>query len=469
MAFNSWIFLLFISVLFLVYWNVKQELRLPVLLIFNLIFYIFSDIRYLPALIIVILASYFGGIARKRIWQKLAIALLICNLILLKYSMMILNTIYAFRVVRPDYAVQMIVPLGISFYTFEAISYLADIMTEKTEPERRFFVVATGISFFPTVVSGPIKRLGTFREQLIATKEFNYDQAINAVRRIAVGFFMKYAVADTMGRGVDNVFNHIRQCQGGILLVASVMFTIQIYADFVGYSHIAIGLAELLGFEIPENFKQPYFAVSLKDFWRRWHISLSTWFRDYVYIPLGGNRRGKGKKYNNLMITFLVSGLWHGAGWNYVLWGGVHGVGQVVDHMLGLDGKIRQTKSRAVKIISWLIVMMFVNFAWVLFRLNTVSEISYFFSNVLYGVENILNYVRITKSYFAMDRLGNVICALDVVLLLTIEVFSTNIEKWIEFGNRFKTVRIAAEISFALVTIIIMIKGDGVGFIYEGF
>ncbi len=469
MAFNTWLFLAFIIVSFFVYWNVQSKYRLNILLLVNIIFYIASDIRYLPALLFVIVVTYFGGIQNKKIFCRLAIVLVICNLLFLKYSVMLLDSICMVYPIRTEYAIRIIAPLGVSFYSLEAIGYLIDVLKGKIKSEENFWIVATSFSFFPTVVSGPIKRFDVFRHELLERKEFEYDLALGSVRRIFMGFFMKYVVADTLGRGVDVVFDNITQCSGGILLVASAMFTIQIYADFVGYSHIAIGLSGLFGFRLSENFQQPYFAISLKDFWRRWHISLSTWLRDYIYIPLGGNRQGKLKKYYNIMITFIVSGLWHGAGWNYILWGVIHGIGQVLDDIIGIDLRVKQSKSAIVKTLNWMLVMLFVNFAWVFFRVNSIDDIGYICSNIFVGIRDVNSYFGTIKSYFAMDRLGNMICVIDVVLLIVIEALE-------KFRGPYKYYKILSgkkgvfmEMCFALVIIFLMIKGSSVGFIYEGF
>ena len=215
----------------------------------------------------------------------------------------------------------VISPVGISFYTFQTLSYVIDVYKVDVKAEKHFGYYATFISFFPQLVAGPIERTKNLLPQIKSAHVFNYEQATYGLKLMAWGFFKKLVIADTLSSPVKLVFDNPQEVQGFALILASFFFTIQIYCDFSGYSDIAIGTAKLFGIDLMTNFKNPYLSKSIKEFWSRWHISLSTWFRDYVYIPLGGNRVGHIRHNINLMITFLVSGLWHGANWTFVTWG----------------------------------------------------------------------------------------------------------------------------------------------------
>ena len=278
---------------------------------------------------------------------------------------------------KPDF--QLLLPVGISFYTFQALSYTMDVYRKEITAERNFFKYALFVSFFPQLVAGPIERSKNLLKQVNKTYRFDYDKMREGLLIMLWGYFLKLVVADRVAIVVDTVYGDYAQYGGVYIIVASVLFAFQIYCDFAGYSTIAIGAAEILGFSLMENFNCPYFSLSIGEFWRRWHISLSSWFRDYLYIPLGGNRKGTARKYVNLMIVFLVSGLWHGAAGTYVVWGFIHGVYQVIG---GLTKPIRnqcnqifalKPDSIGHKALSALITFILVDFAWIFFRAESLS------------------------------------------------------------------------------------------------
>lgn len=235
-----------------------------------------------------------------------------------------------FGLTMPKPTFDLLLPVGISFYTFQALSYTMDVYRGDIVPERNFFMYALFVSFFPQLVAGPIERSKNLLRQVNQPHVFDYDNMREGLLVILWGFFLKLVVADRVAIIVNTVYGDYPQYGGMYIIVASVLFAIQIYCDFAGYSTIAIGAAKVLGFQLMENFDCPYFSCSIGEFWRRWHISLSSWFRDYLYIPLGGNRRGTLIKYRNIVIVFLVSGLWHGAAATYVMWGLIHGIYQVI-------------------------------------------------------------------------------------------------------------------------------------------
>ena len=235
--------------------------------------------------------------------------------------------------------------MGISFYTFQALSYTMDVYRKDIYAEHNFFKYALFVSFFPQLVAGPIERSKNLLIQINEKHKFDFERVRSGLLLMLYGYFQKVVLAEYLALVVDSVYNTYSERTGFQLLVATICFAFQIYCDFGSYSNIAVGSARIMGFRLMENFNTPYFAVSVSDFWRRWHISLSTWFRDYLYIPLGGNRKGKVRKWMNQMIVFLVSGLWHGASWHFVIWGGMNGAYQVVGEWM------RPYKEKAVKML----------------------------------------------------------------------------------------------------------------------
>lgn len=279
--------------------------------------------------------------------------------------------------------------LGISFYTFQTTGYLIDVYKKKSVAEKSLGKYALFVIFFPLVLAGPIERSTNFLKQLDKKVYFDYERIKDGLLLILWGLFKKIVIADRLAALVNNVFNNVENYRGFPLIIASVFFTFQIYCDFSSYSDIAVGSARVLGYSLIRNFNTPYFSKSIGEFWRRWHISLSTWFRDYLYIPLGGNRVTKQRKYLNLMIVFLISGLWHGANWTFILWGALHGVYQI------LGSELKNFKDKIIKIfkideesytyrVSQVFITFFlVSFAWIFFRVNSLKDGKYFIKNML--------------------------------------------------------------------------------------
>jgi len=264
------------------------------------------------------------------------------------------------------------IPIGISFFTFQALGYLFDVYYKRIAAEKDFLTYALFISFFPSIVAGPINKASLVIPQLRAIRPyFDYEKAVAGLKMLLWGMFMKVVVADRVALYADTVLPAYQHYTGITCFVASLMYTIQIYADFAGYSLMAIGVGKVLGFELTENFKRPYFAVSVTDFWRRWHISLSTWLKDYVYIPLGGSRCSKLRNYWNIFVTFLVSGIWHGANWTFIVWGMWHGIAQIIEKAIGQQKCDYGWFGKTIKIG---ITFMLVNFAWIFFRMPTLAD-----------------------------------------------------------------------------------------------
>ncbi|GMO37837.1 MAG: MBOAT family protein [Termitinemataceae bacterium] len=274
----------------------------------------------------------------------------------------------------------VLLPVGISFYTFQALSYTVDVYRNEISVEKNFAKYALFVSFFPQLVAGPIERSKNLLSQISEKHYFSFDRVKSGLLLMLWGFFEKIVIADRVAILVNNVFNNYTNYEGFQIIIASVLFGIQIYCDFAGYSDIAIGAAEIMGFRLISNFRQPYFAQSIKDFWRRWHISLTTWFRDYLYIPLGGSRCSKKRRYVNTMIVFLTSGLWHGASWHFVVWGALHGLYQVIGDILRpIKQRINKQLHINVDQISFklgkiLITFILVDIAWIFFRANSLRD-----------------------------------------------------------------------------------------------
>lgn len=264
------------------------------------------------------------------------------------------------------------IPVGISFFTFQAVGYMLDVYHKRIEPERNILDYVLFVSFFPQVTSGPISKADELLPQIKNSHKFDYEQGKQGLKWLLWGMFIKLVIADRLGMFVDTVYANYIHYNGTTCFVASIFYTIQIYCDFAGYSLMAIGIAATLGFNLINNFKRPYLAVSVTDFWKRWHISLTRWLTQQVYIPLGGSRCSKTRNYLNIMITFLVSGIWHGANWTFIFWGAIHGALQTIEKALGWQ-KYNGTNG-FVKAGRICVTFLLVSFAWVFFRMPTIGE-----------------------------------------------------------------------------------------------
>ena len=388
MLFNSFEFLLFFPSVCIIFYALRRAKYQNIfLLLASYYFYM----NWKPVYAVLILTStaitYGCGLfvekyqGNKRKQKAFLVTSLVINLAILfvfKYFNFINESLFnvlellGVRWTVPN--LDILLPVGISFYTFQALGYSIDVYRGTIKAEKNFFTYALFVSFFPQLVAGPIERAKNLLPQFHEEHPFNYDNAVEGCKMMLWGYFMKLCVADRLAEYVDAVYNNVAQHNGNSLILATVFFTFQIYCDFGGYSLIARGAAKVMGFNLMENFHRPYLALSIKEFWKRWHISLSTWFMDYVYIPLGGNRVRYARHLTNLMITFLVSGIWHGANWTFVLWGLWHGVFICLDNLYRhYFGKMKQNKPIA-KLISIAVVFLIACFGWIFFRANTVDD-----------------------------------------------------------------------------------------------
>lgn len=338
MLFNSITFLIFFPVVCLLYWLLTPRLRNGMLLIASYYFYMNWEPVYALLILFSTVSTWGSGLLisrenqrqRQRLWLSLCIIVNLGILFIFKYFNFITESTFSLleslglRMDVPHFT--LLLPVGISFYTFQAIGYIIDVYRGKTPVEKSLFRYALFVAFFPQLVAGPIERSYNLLQQFRTTHRFNGQEIVEGLKIMAFGYFMKLCIADNVSPYVDAVFNNLPHHNGTSVLLAAFFFTFQIFCDFSGYSMIAIGAARCMGFSLMQNFKQPYLSTSPKDFWHRWHISLSSWFSEYVYIPMGGNRCSKTRHMANTMATMTLSGLWHGANWTFVVWGIYHGI-----------------------------------------------------------------------------------------------------------------------------------------------
>lgn len=395
MLFNSVEFLIFFPVVVALYFMLPPRWRMLLILAASYYFYMAWRAEYLLLLIFSTLFDYTIGLKMESLQAPkqrrfLLIASLSVNLGLLfifKYfnffsdsARVVLNQFNIFYDV-PTF--QLLLPVGISFYTFQSMSYVIDVYRGVQKAERNLGIFAVYVAFFPQLVAGPIERAAAMLPQYHLRHDFDYERVTSGLRRMAWGFFKKVVIADKAAIIVNAIYNDPTNHQGLPLVVATYLFAFQIYCDFSGYSDIAIGAARVLGINLIENFRQPYLSRSIGEFWRRWHIALSTWFRDYLYIPLGGSRVGPVRLYTNLFLVFLISGLWHGASWTYVTWGALHGSYMVLGVLLAAPLQQLTTKLGLRRYpylltgIQILVVFHLVLFAWIFFRARTMTEALY--------------------------------------------------------------------------------------------
>ena len=397
MLFNSYSFLVFFPVVVVIYFLLPKKVSYLWLLAASYYFYMGWNAKYALLLLLSTTITYLSGVLIQ--WLKdnrpnhtgakkwVVVGSFASNLAILfffKYFNFTIESVNAIlnhtNLPTVNTSLDVLLPVGISFYTFQALGYTVDVYRGEIEAERNFFRYALFVSFFPQLVAGPIERSKNLLNQLRHPKTFSYRRMCDGLLLMIWGYFLKLVIADRISIFVDNVYANVGIYDGKYLLFASILFAFQIYCDFAGYSTIAIGAAEVMGFELMENFNSPYLSQSVAEFWRRWHISLSSWFKDYLYIPLGGNRKGKIRKYINIMIVFLVSGLWHGANWSYVVWGGLNGIYQVIGAIFAplrknMRRKLHLEKSRLpLKPLYMLVTFVLVDFTWIFFRADTMQH-----------------------------------------------------------------------------------------------
>lgn len=449
---------------------------------------IFFYISFVPAYILIlfcdILIDYFFGLKIagsdgrvKKMWFLSAILLNLSFLCFFKYfnffNQSISELVRFFGVTYEPFKFYLLVPLGLSFHTFQSVSYLVEIYRRSYQPEKNLGILALYILFYPQLVSGPIERPQELIPQLKQPKEYNESNVIVGFRRILWGFLKKVVLADGLGIMVNSVYNHPHEFSGLPLLLATFLFAYQIYFDFSGYTDIALGSAKVLGFDLVENFKLPYSAKSISEFWRRWNISLSSWMRDYIYIPLGGSRTSRLRNSINILVTFFVSGLWHGANTTFIIWGLLHGVYLVVEKFAKQAGAKLFTKlSRCVAVyerLQKIIVFVLVSFAWIFFRANNVSDalyiVSHLFTNIFKQTQQV--FLLGFKSVFSYSPIG------FLIILILVFIVQRSEALLIKFGYVHILDKMPKvyrwSIYYAIVILIIFLGQSSQQFIYFQF
>ena len=395
MLFNSYSFLFFFPIVLMVFFVIPARFRYLWLLVASYYFYMSWNPKYIVLIVFSTLVTWGGArLLCGREGRKRKAILIICILLNLavlfffKYFRFALDTVNLLVTrmgMQPlSSGFDVMLPVGISFYTFQALSYVIDVYRGETEAEKNLLLYASYVSFFPQLVAGPIERSSSLMQEIknLATEKkiWDYNRVKSGAFVMLWGYFLKMVVADHAAVLADEIFNHYTDFGTAILILGVLAFALQIYCDFAAYSTIALGTARIMNIRLMDNFDTPYFALSVREFWHRWHISLSTWFRDYVYIPLGGSRCSKARKYFNIMVTFMVSGLWHGANWTFVLWGMLHGFFQILEDLLEpVIKRINRflqvdTTAFSYKLLQWLFTFACVCFAWIFFRAETVKN-----------------------------------------------------------------------------------------------
>lgn len=386
MVFNSVIFLALLIITVFLFYISKKKYQWMFLLVASLIFYIaWSPILIFLMIFLIgvnfITSNSFSTAKNKKLNLIICICINFGVLFIFKYFNFFNSTInQIFNLVNIKINIpkfDILLPMGISFYTFQVVGYTIDVYRKDIKPQKNFFKLMLFISFFPQLVAGPIERSNNLMSQLFKSHKLNFQNFIIGFKYMIFGYFKKVVIADRVSVFVNNVYNDTVNFSGIYFVIATIFFAFQIYCDFSGYSDIAKGTARLFDINLMDNFKTPYMATSIRDFWRRWHISLSTWFKDYLYIPLGGNKK---HKYFNTLITFLVSGLWHGASLTYVIWGLIHGVLQIFED---LASKIFKFNNIIINFFKRIIVFIIVCFTWIFFRANSIKDSIYIIKNIL--------------------------------------------------------------------------------------
>ncbi|MEM7129581.1 MAG: MBOAT family protein [Chloroflexota bacterium] len=392
MLFNSAHYLLFLPVVALFYYLIPFRWRWVLLLVASYYFYISWKPEYIVLILVSTLIDYFVGIGlgstniewKRRLLLGTSLFTNLGILFSFKYLGFFLNSYSMIGGSLPpvtlDYIDTIILPVGISFYTFQTLSYSIDVFRGRKEPEKNLGIFALYVSFFPQLVAGPIERSTHLLPQLHQNHSLQRDNIVSGLQLILWGMFKKVVIADRLGEIVNSIYDTPELYSSSALVIATYFFAFQIFCDFSGYSDIAIGSARLLGFNLMQNFDRPYIARSVSEFWRRWHISLSTWFRDYLYIPLGGNRVAVSRWYFNIFVVFLISGLWHGASWTFVAWGALHGIYMIVEQMARpwtdkISNSLDVSKYGIMfELLSKLVTFHLVVFAWIFFRAQSWND-----------------------------------------------------------------------------------------------
>lgn len=480
MLFNSQLFAVFLTAVFLLYYILPARFRWVFLLLASYGFYINLHAAYGLLLFFSTLLTFLLALRlekapnqkKKRLCLTGGILPLLAILLVFKLGAPVIDRINALidagRLSLHPLTLRILLPAGVSFYFFQSMGYLIDVYKGKVRAERHFGHYALFVSFFPQLLAGPIGRADALLPQLKAERRFDYDSASYGLKLMAWGYFKKLVIADTFAVTVNQVYDNCRSYVGLVFIITTVMYAIQIYCDFSGYSDIAIGCARLFGVELTTNFKSPYLSFSIREFWSRWHISLSTWFRDYVYIPLGGSRAGRIRHCINLFITFLVSGFWHGSALTFLAWGAMHGLLQIIETFLYPK---RKAGAPARKKHWWQLPLTFclVCLAWIFFRANSIQDALWILSRLFWDIGRPLNYLKtaaicLDLSYPAMAGM-----ALSALVLLIYDSISLKQDVIGLVSRAWAPVRYLTYVLLLMAIALFSYKGIATEFIYMQF
>ncbi|MCD6578299.1 MBOAT family protein [bacterium] len=434
MLFNSFQFIYFFIIIVTLYFMIPHKYRWILLLVASYYFYMCWKIEYIFLILFSTFVDYFAGIHMEKSKTKRRKAMflafsLITNLGLLftfkyfnffndSFRMLFNHINIAYHIPQ----LNVLLPVGISFYTFQTLSYSIDVYRGVKKAEHHLGIFALYVAFFPQLVAGPIERSTRLMPQFRKRFDFDYKKVTDGLKLMMWGFFKKLVIADRLAIYVNQVYNNPHSYTGWPVIIATYFFAFQIYCDFSGYSDIAIGAAQVMGFNLMENFRRPYFAKTIPEFWRRWHISLSTWFRDYLYIPLGGNRVKQARFFFNVFITFLISGLWHGANWTFVIWGALHGFYMLITMVLTkpinkmYDALKIPKRNFFRKLVGIFITFHLTLLSWVFFRANKIKDIPVLFGNMFKNL-NIFNGLTLS-----LLREGFIVAVISLLVLLFVQL-----------------------------------------------
>ena len=486
MVFNSVAFLIYYPIVLLLYFVLPKKLSWVMLLLASYYFYISWNVELIYLIVFTTLISWISAMLIERTKKQcvkklfLVFTLVMCLGVLFFYkyfnflSDSVVEVLKVFGIGADPFNLDLILPVGISFYTFQTLSYVIDVYRGEVKTERNFFFYALYVSFFPQLVAGPIERPNNLIPQLHERHRPTWENTRNGLRKMLIGFFKKVVVADLLATYVNAVYNDAASATGLGVVIATVLFAVQIYCDFAGYTDIAIGCAEIMGIHLMQNFDRPYIAQNIQEFWRRWHISLSTWFKDYIYFPLGGSRCSKWKNMRNIMIVFMVSGLWHGAAWTFVIWGALHGLYQVIGKLLKpLHGKLLDAMHvrrdlKGFKFLRQLITFCLVCFAWIFFRANSMGDAMLLIKKLFTDWSLSDAYINATIDHLGLTLITALISVLSVYIMNRMDINRLHLGH--DGDGAVPVFRYAYVIWIIAIAWLLLLVGDGASsFIYFQF
>lgn len=432
MLFNSLEYLIFLPIVVIIYNLLGKKFKNIFLLLASLSFYSFWNVKYTFLMLFSIFITYITGIyieKNRGHIKKMKLAVFFCFFINLgilfvfKYFNFFADLLNNFSGKNFNIAIDVLLPVGISFYTFQALGYTIDVYRKDIRAEENFIDYALFVSFFPQLVAGPIERSVNLLPQIKNPKKFSYDNLVKGLDFFFYGMFLKLIIADRAAILVNEVFGNYKNFSREILIISGILFTLQIYCDFYSYSIMAKGSAKILGIDLMDNFKEPLLSKSITEFWRRWHISLSTWFKDYLYIPLGGNRKGKLRKYFNLILVFLVSGLWHGADLSFVLWGLIHGIFNVLENIFGINKKSRR-KNILLDSFRRILTFIIVVFAFIYFRAENIHHGNEYLLAIINNPRSLNIMEDLSKTSFGISNIYPLI--IGIIILFVFDILKYN-------------------------------------------